>query len=249
MRHAWLKACKFRTSINMLFWTKHNVANLIILTGGIIMKKSILTLAGTMIMTGAFLSATTVYGSDENDKHGNNHDKDELACYKWDIFPNERFKLDIKKHSPLSERKEEQKFGHAKQTAFSVHGKHVLNDWMATAEGTVVTAAPADKHTSKSRKDTGAHLGLLAKWVRGDGNSDFARSVTLDCTTSEVSSAPKNWHCESRNEFDVYHGFSKLTRVDETKDPACSIFEDGRRDGTKVLTADSIPDAGSMMKQ
>ncbi|SFE02137.1 hypothetical protein [Nitrosomonas sp. Nm166] len=209
------------------------------------MKKSILTLAGTMIMTGAFLSTTTVYGSDENDKHGNNHDKDELACYKWDIFPDERFKLDIKKHSPLSERKEEHKFGHAKQTAFSVHGKHVLHDWMATVEGTVVTAAPSNNSSNtKSSKDTGAHLGLLAKWVRGNGNHDFARSVTLDCTTSEVSSAPKTWHCESRNEFNVYHGFSKLTWVDETKDPACSIFQNGKGRG-----ADSLPDSGSMMEQ
>jgi hypothetical protein len=48
-----------------------------------------------------------------------------LACYQWDIFPNERYKLDIRFHSPLSEKAEEERFGRPPQAAFSVHGKHV----------------------------------------------------------------------------------------------------------------------------
>lgn len=48
----------------------------------------------------------------------------ELVCYEWDIFPAERFKLDVRNHSPLSERQE-----HPRQTAYSVHGKQVGTCW------------------------------------------------------------------------------------------------------------------------
>ncbi len=119
---------------------------------------------------------------------------------------------------------------------------------MATVEGTVVTAGETSGTTGTTGATAGsteAHLGLLAKWVRGDGKTDFVRSVTVDCTTDEVSSTPNTWTCESRNEFDVYHGFSKLTKVDETKDQACNTFEDGKHRGTAGLTADSVKEGHS----
>lgn len=178
------------------------------------MNKAILS-AATAVFSSIVMIPSEVYATG-----------DKPVCYTWDIFPSERFKLDVKKHSPLSERKEERKFGHARQTAFSVHGKHVIFDVMATVEGSVVTAAK----TSATTGPTGSHMGLHSKFVRGDGvfgGFDFARPVTVECTSEEVSDTPTTWSCQSRNDFDFYHGFSKLTRVDETKDPACSTFEDG----------------------
>lgn len=222
------------------------------------MYKSNLTLVGTVILTGTFMFSSIASAVDNGSnvninvgRHDNNPPpriNDQLACYQWDIFPNERFKLNVKNHSPLSERREEQNFGHAKQTAFSVHGKHVIFEHMATVEGTVVTAAKTSGSSGHPTGQTGAHLGLLAKWVRGDGANDFARSVTVECTTDEISSTPDTWTCESRNEFDVYHGFSKLTKVDETRDEACSTFEDGKT-AAQALTADSIKGNASFMNQ
>ena len=198
------------------------------------MNKSILTLAGMVILAGIFMPSSTVYADGD----------DNLVCYMWDIFPNERFKLNVKRHSPLSEKKEERNFGHPRQTAFSIHGKHVIFDTMATVEGSVVTA---DK-TSTTARPTGAHMGIHSKFVRGDGASDFARPVTLECTTDEVSATPTRWSCQSRNEFDIYHGFSKLTRVDETQDPACSIFEDGEF-GDIRINVGRIKGPASVLKQ
>lgn len=181
------------------------------------MNKAILS-AATAVFSSIVMIPSEVYATDDK--------PDKPVCYTWDIFPSERFKLDVKNHSPLSERKEERNFRHAKQTAYSVHGKHVIFDVMATVEGSVVTAAK----TSATTGPTGSHMGLHSKFVRGDGvfgGFDFGRPVTVECTSEEVSATPTTWSCQSRNEFDIYHGFSKLTRVDETKDLACSTFEDG----------------------
>ncbi|SFN07552.1 hypothetical protein [Nitrosomonas communis] len=235
------------------------------------MYKSPSKLLGTIILTGAVMFTSIVLaqsimnpqgqggkqGHDDkkgqDDKH-NKQDNDQLACYQWDIFPDERFNLNVKTHSSLSKGTKKQDSGtsgkdsgHAQQKAYSVHGKHVVHDFMATVEGTVITAGETSGTTGTTggtADSTGAHLGLLAKWVRGDGKSaDFVRSVTVDCTTDEASATPHTWTCESRNEFDVYHGFSRLTKVDETRDHACNTFEDGKHRGTAALTADSIKGA------
>ena len=202
------------------------------------MNKSILTLAGMIILAGIFMSSSIVYADDNDD--------DNIVCYQWDIFPNERFKLNVKKHSPLSKKEEEKKFRYPRQTAFSVHGKHVIFETMATVEGSVVTA---DK-TSPTVGPTGAHMDIHSKFVRGDGafgGFDFARPVTVECTTDEVSATPTTWSCQSRNEFDTYHGFSKLTKVKEKNDPACSIFEDGEF-GDIRTTVERIRGPASVLK-
>lgn len=145
--------------------------------------------------------------------------KGELACYKWSAFPNERLKLNIEHHSRITEPLEERKFDHSRQTAFSVHGKDIGGcggNTMAVVTGTIVTA-----------KDRGAHMGIVAHYSRGDGVTDFCRSFTFDCTTSDDVPAPKRWQCQSRNEFDLYHGISELEKVDATEDERCSIFQNG----------------------
>ncbi|MFH0344224.1 MAG: hypothetical protein ACHBNF_19365 [Chromatiales bacterium] len=155
------------------------------------------------------------------------------VCYVLDAFPSERLKLDIKKHSPLSERKEEINFKHAKQTAYDVQGKHVGTcgfATMVTIDGTVVTA----KGNRYTTGPTGAHLGLEGHSARAE---DSCRSVTFDCTTKEVSATPSTWTCFIRNDFDSFFGESTLTKVDETKDELCSIFEDGFEDGIPELKA------------
>lgn len=145
-----------------------------------------------------------------------------LECYAWSAFPNERLKLNIKLHSPLTEPEEEKKFDHRPQTVFSVHGKEIGGcggNTMAAVTGTVVTA-----------KGGGSHMGIVAHFSRGSGQffgRDSCRSITFDCTTKEEGPAPDRWQCQSRNEFDVYHGISELKKVDETQDPRCSIFQNG----------------------
>lgn len=174
------------------------------------MSKSIFVLAATLVLAGIAMLPTVSADEDDRDKG------DTLVCYTWSRFPNERFKLNIKRHSPLSEREEEKRFDHPQQTAYSVHGKEIggcgFNTMLATT-GTVVTA-----------EREGAHIGLTAHASRAN---DSCRSITIDCTTDENKAIPEVWTCFSRNEFDVFHGLSKLSRVDETKDPRCSFFEDG----------------------
>jgi hypothetical protein len=186
--------------------------------GDSVMSKPIFVLAATLVLAGiAMLPTVSATGEDDKDR------EDTLVCYTWDIFPNSPLKLNVKKHSPLSERKEEREFGHAKQTAFSVHGKGVSpcgGDSMAALDGTVITAQP----TSQTTGQYGAHMGVEVHVSRVN---DSCRSYTIDCTTTEVSETPKTWSCFSRNEFDGFHGASTLTKVDESKDPRCSIFEDG----------------------
>lgn len=151
------------------------------------------------------------------------------VCYQSSAFPEERFRLQVKKYALLTGTAEEEDFGHAKQTAYSVHGKEVGwcgSETMVAVTGTVITAAPLDSTTGQ----TGAHMGLEIHASRGDelpGGEEFCRSGVYDCTTSEVSPTPKVWNCHSRNDFDTYHGASTLTKVVPSEDPLCSFFEDG----------------------
>jgi hypothetical protein len=176
-----------------------------------------------LLLAGIAMPTIVSAHEDEKDKG------DTLVCYTWDLFTEERFKLNVKNHSPLSKRKEERNFHHPKQTAYSVHGKHVVSNRMPTVTGTVVVA-----------KDTGAHMGFHTQSVRGVGGVDFARTLTLDCTTTEDDPTPSTWTCHSRNEFDVYHGVSTLSKVDETKDPRCSSFENGSFVTSATPTTEAI---------
>jgi hypothetical protein len=206
-----------------------------------VIKKGILVTATALFASIAVLPSP-VFGDKENERD-KDRDRNNPVCYLWDIFPDERFKLNVSRHSPLSERAEERAFGHPRQTAFSVHGKHVLFDTMATVEGTVVTATRA----SATAGPTGAHMGLHSKFVRGDGSFDFARPITVECTADEVSATPAVWNCQSRNDFDTYHGFSQLIRIDEAADPVCGVFEDGQFGGFRA-TAQPIRGPASVLK-
>jgi hypothetical protein len=143
---------------------------------------------------------------------------DTLACYAWSAFPNERINLGIRNGGPLSTSTES-----LTQRTRGIHGKHVG----ACGEG---TNAPLNGVLIET--DLGSHLGLYSAQSRGgekfDGN-DHCRSVSIECYTQEVSITPNTWYCQSRNEFDVYHGASRLELVaidTAPDDPVCGVFED-----------------------
>jgi hypothetical protein len=177
-----------------------------------------LTKIGTAIaMLVSLVTLTSeVYATDDDDD-------DKPVCYAWSIFPEERFKLNVKKQGALSGGREERNFGHPKQTAYSVHGKQIGTcdsstefNTMVPITGTIVVA--------KSNRHRGAHLGLESHAARAD---DSCRSITVDCTTDEDKAAPSVWTCFSRSDFGVFHGSSKLTKVDERTDERCSLFQNG----------------------
>jgi hypothetical protein len=197
---------------------------------------------------------------DDGDDDGDDHDgcgKDKPVCYAWDIFPNERFRLDVEKHSKLSTRAEREAFGHAKQTAHSVHGKEIGGCGEGTTmalTGTVITART--KHDTTA--PVGARMGFEVHAARSAPLE--CRSITLDCSSPEESATPDVWNCESRNEFDISHGPSTLTKVDASLDPLCSTFEaptgggdDGDDDDTsnrqlKAAKGKAKPAGGLRMK-
>jgi hypothetical protein len=171
---------------------------------------------GTAIAMLVCLATVTseVYATDDDD--------DRAVCYKWTIFPNERFNLNVKKHGELSEGRKGRALAHPEQTAYSVHGKQVGacgENTMVGVTGTIVVAKPIRRTDQR-----GAHLGLESHAARAD---DSCRSITVDCTTDEDNAVPRVWTCFSRNDFGQIHVRSELRKVDETKDELCSVFQNG----------------------
>ena len=146
-----------------------------------------------------------------------------LACYKWDRFPNERLALSIKRYGGLVTTEPRNDFIESQlQTNHGVHGKHVNAcgaKTIALSDGTFMKA-----------KGIGSHLGIQSYASRGDGElggDDWCRSIDIDCISEEDVQVPTKFECRSRNEFDVYHGESKLRLVQNpAADPLCNAFED-----------------------
>jgi hypothetical protein len=136
------------------------------------------------------------------------------ACYQWDAFPNERLRISIRKPAPITETE-------PAQIEWGLTGKHVG----ACGEGT----APVVRGTIVADEVEGtAHMGIYTIAVRGDGGSETCRTVNWRCSAPSPVRAPDEWDCESRNEFDVYHGKSTLTKVPKlSEDPLCNVFEAG----------------------
>lgn len=164
------------------------------------------------------------------------------ACYEWDIFPNSPIRYVARRKGNLTTRAELQEFGHPRQRVFEAEGKGVNPcgpNTMAVLDGGVVVARPG------AELDGGAHLGIEIYVVRGDGElggDDFCRPYHFDCTSPEASPTPDRWSCQSRNEFDVYHGISTLRRVNPLQQRLCSIFENGtfEEPGPQALGADGV---------
>lgn len=137
-----------------------------------------------------------------------------LVCYKWDAFPNERLRISIRKPAPITDTI-------PAQVEWGLTGKHVG----ACGDGTT----PVVRGTIIADEVTGTtHMGIYSIAVRAAGDAESCRTVNWNCSSSLPVRAPENWSCESRNEFDVYHGASTLTKItDPAGDPLCGIFEAG----------------------
>jgi hypothetical protein len=172
-----------------------------------------LLIAGGIAATGA--SAQSAADKSEKD-HGR---RDILVCYQWDIF-DEVYKLNIKPHSKLSEKKEEERFEHPRQFAFSIHGKHVGTCGFGSVRpvvGTLISTVPFGQAG-------GARLGLETFSTTGVPN--FCRDVEISCKSADDGYPPKAWECFGQNKFDIEFQF-RLDKVVEHEDERCSLFEDG----------------------
>jgi hypothetical protein len=144
---------------------------------------------------------------------------DTLACYSWSAFPKERINLNIRGGGPLSAATEA-----VAQRTRGIHGKHVGSCGKGTNAALVGVLTEINT--------VGGHLGLYSAQSRGKerfNSDDSCRSVSIECFSEEQTLTPTEWTCQSRNEFDVYHGYSKLTLVAvdaAPDDPLCGVFED-----------------------
>jgi hypothetical protein len=160
--------------------------------------------------------------------------RDILVCYQFDAF-DEVYKLNIKPHSKLSERKEEREFDHSRQFAFSVHGKHVGTCGFGTVRpvaGTLISTVPVGTAG-------GARLGLVSFNTTGVPN--FCRDVEVSCKSADEGFPPRAWNCFGQNKFDIEFEFT-LEQVKEDEDERCSLFEDGFEDDDSFF--DQLPGEG-----
>ena len=136
------------------------------------------------------------------------------VCYEWDAYPDERLRVSIRKPAPITETD-------PAQVEWGLTGKHIG----ACGEGTT----PMVRGTIIADEVEGvAHMGIYTIAVRGSGGSETCRTVNWRCSAPLPERAPDTWDCDSRNEFDVYHGKSTLTKIpDLAADPLCGVFEAG----------------------
>ncbi|MEJ2310053.1 MAG: hypothetical protein P8Z78_12155 [Gammaproteobacteria bacterium] len=142
-----------------------------------------------------------------------------FGCYKWDLYPDERFALSIKRYGGLVTTEPRNDFIEAQnQTNHGVHGKHVG----LCGPGTVGAVGG----TLMKAKGIGSKIGLRSMAVRGNGGMDTCREVVMDCVSEEDVQLPAEFECRSRNEFDVFHGESDLVLVENAaSDPLCQAFD------------------------
>jgi hypothetical protein len=193
------------------------------------MSKRFLAALIVLSTTAVFSTAvTTVNATPRGGDHHDDDDDDDDAscddappCYAMDLFPSERLRLDVEKHSKLNGHDEVEVFDHAKQKAYSVHGKEIGGCGAETTmavTGTVVTARAKEGSAAVS----GAIMGIEMHAARSAPLE--CRSATFDCTTTEISATPDVWTCGVRNEFDINFGTVILTKVNAAEDPLCSFF-------------------------
>lgn len=108
------------------------------------------------------------------------------------------------------------------QSVFEAVGKNTDlekgNRIMATAQGTIIVTT---KGGAAHDFDHGAHMGLIAIWVRPDG-----ATKGYDCYSEEETATPTVWHCSVRDQNEglkLDHAtLTMMTRPDQY----CGIFQD-----------------------
>jgi hypothetical protein len=129
---------------------------------------------------------------------------------------NERVVLNVDRQSGLTFP------GGYTQSVFEAVGKNTdtegKNQIMAAAQGTIIVTT---KGGSPADLDHGAHMGLVAIWVRPDG-----AAKNYDCYSEQESATPAVWHCAVRDQNEGL----KLDRATLTRltvpDQYCGIFQD-----------------------
>ncbi|MFW2372647.1 MAG: hypothetical protein ACN4GM_05950 [Gammaproteobacteria bacterium] len=168
------------------------------------LMRMLLLVSGTLSLTISMVSNVAADANEEGQVA--------LVCYKWDSFPDERLRVSIRKPADITETV-------PAQVTWGLTGKHVGScgeNTMSLVRGSIV----ADEVTGT------AHMGIYSLAVRDNGNNESCRTVNWNCSTSLPIRAPETWSCESRNEFDVYHGVSTLIKITDTQgDPLCGVFE------------------------
>lgn len=145
------------------------------------------------------------------------------VCYKeadqdgsTDSSSNERLVLNVDRQSGLTFP------GGFNQSVFEAVGKNTDlesgNRIMATAQGTIIVTT---KGGSARDFDHGAHMGLIAVWVRRDG-----ATKDYDCYSEQESAMPTVWHCMVRDQNEgLKLNQATLTRM-MAPDQFCGIFQD-----------------------
>jgi hypothetical protein len=151
------------------------------------------------------------------------------VCYQLSAFPNERYKLDLKTHGLLSEALDTQRFGYPMQIVFSVVGKHVGTcgeDTVRPVVGTLISTVRIEipqVSTIPIRLPLEVQLGLESFNTTGVPND--CRDVEISCKAENMPEFPPSvWTCFGQNKFNLEFAFA-LTRVDELKDPRCSLLQ------------------------
>jgi hypothetical protein len=173
------------------------------------------------------LFAGVIAGTDVLAQSETRERRDILVCYQLDIF-DEVYKLNVKPHSRLSEMKEEERFDHPRQFAFSVFGKHLGTCGFGTVRpvvGTLISTLPVGQAG-------GARLGIESFNTTDVPNS--CRDVEISCKSADEGFPPIAWECFGQNKFDAEFQF-RLDRVLEHEDERCSLFEDGEFDDAGLL--------------
>ena len=108
------------------------------------------------------------------------------------------------------------------QSVFEAVGKNTdkegKSEIMAPAQGTIIVTT---KGGSTADYDHGAHMALVAIWVRPDG-----AAKDYDCYSEQESATPAVWHCAVRDQNEKLKlDLSTLTRLTQP-DRYCGIFQD-----------------------
>lgn len=192
------------------------------------MRSMRVTINGAMAMTlglGGLVLAVPGNALARGDDNGRN------VCYKEEDLEKPdrqaadgrdqaRVVLNVDQESPLTFP------GGYPQTLYTALGKvtetndNGRDELMAPAQGTIVVAS---KGGSPQDLDHGAHLGLVAVWVRPD---NAAKDYECTSDRDEESATPRAWNCAVRDQNEgVKFDRARLTRLDRP-DRYCGVYQD-----------------------
>ena len=165
--------------------------------------------------------------------------RDKSVCYAFapnaepPVDPAQIVRLNIKKHSRLTEPQEEQKFNHPRQTTYSAQGKWIAKDsdsgeiTLASVTGQVLVADGVPPGENATRLALTIFNLLSAGNILGVGQFG---AYHLECGSETSSASPGaytscRWRTPNGSVF-VSIGFEVLGRIDPLENDLCSQFPD-----------------------